>query len=109
MRSIPGYTPPDNVVDDYIASYAGSRFVDSINYVRSYPHDLQELATLLPTINTPVTILAARNDPYLPIQDAEQIQQAVPNGTLIILENFHNAWEEDPATYAEAIDASLSR
>lgn len=102
-RSIPGYTAPEFVIDDYINSYTGSRFVDSINYVRSYPEDLANLAPLLSTINTPVHILAAKNDPYLRLTDPEQLHRVLPNSRLTILHNSHNAWEEDPEAYAAAI------
>ncbi len=102
-RSIPGYTAPDFVIEDYIASYAGTRFVDSINYVRSYPSDLAELAPLLPAIQTPVAILAATHDSYLSTGDAEQLHRMIPHSTLTVLDNSHNAWEESPKRYAAAI------
>jgi pimeloyl-ACP methyl ester carboxylesterase len=37
VKSIPGYDAPDEVVEDYVKSYSGTRFVESIEFVRSYP------------------------------------------------------------------------
>ncbi|WP_394768681.1 alpha/beta fold hydrolase [Lacisediminihabitans sp.] len=105
VKSIPGYTAPDFVVQDYIDSYAGSRFAESIAYVQRYPADLDELADLLPTIQTPVGILAARNDPFLKLDDPEYLNAVLPHSTLTVLDNTHNAWEESPEVYAGAIIA----
>lgn len=103
VRSIPGYEVPDYVVADYVASYTGTRFVDSIAYVRSYPTDLADLAVLLPSIQTPVHIIASRNDPLLELADPEALQEALPNSRLSIVDNFHNAWEESPVEYASLV------
>jgi pimeloyl-ACP methyl ester carboxylesterase len=108
VKSIPGYTPPEFVVDDYVASYSGTRFVESIEYVRAYPTDLAELAGLLPDIQTPVCILAARNDPFLKLADPEKLAEVLPHSQLTVMENSHNAWEESPESYAAAITAWVS-
>lgn len=101
VRSIPGYTATDEVVDDYVASHAGTRFAASIEFVRSYPAQLEELASLLPTITTPVHIFAANADPFTPVSDHDELQKALPHAKLTVLSNGHNAWEESPETYAE--------
>ena len=49
----PGGPPPADVRDDYLASYAGDRFVESARYVRTYPTELPKLAEQLATIKTP--------------------------------------------------------
>jgi pimeloyl-ACP methyl ester carboxylesterase len=99
-RSIPGYAAPDEVVEDYVASYSGTRFVDSIEFVRSYPAQLQELRALLPTLNTPVHVLAAHDDPYTPLRDHEELAERLPHAKLTVLPNGHNAWEESSWDYA---------
>src|SRR5262249_25978367 len=53
---------PDHIRADYLASYDGDRFVESMRYVRRYPKELPELAELLPQISTPVTIINGRTD-----------------------------------------------
>jgi pimeloyl-ACP methyl ester carboxylesterase len=103
VRGIPGYDVPDYVVDDYVASYAGTRFIESIAYVRTYPRELKELKSLLPDIRTPVHFLAATHDPYLSLEDPRAVAAALPHGRVTELENSHNAWEESPEAYAAAV------
>jgi pimeloyl-ACP methyl ester carboxylesterase len=103
VRGIPGYDVPDYVVDDYVASYAGTRFVDSIAYVRRYPQELRELASLLSGITPPVHFLAAKHDPFLALDDPYSVAGVLSHGRVTELDNSHNAWEEDPETYATAI------
>jgi pimeloyl-ACP methyl ester carboxylesterase len=105
VRGIPGYDAPDYVVDDYVASYAGRRFVESIAYVRRYPEELRELASLLPGIRTPVHFLAAKRDPFLSLEDPRAVAAAVQHGRVTELDNSHNAWEESPGIYAAAVAA----
>jgi pimeloyl-ACP methyl ester carboxylesterase len=102
-RSIPGYEPPADVIDDYVTSYAGSRFADSIAFVRSYREQLEQLAALLPAIETPVHVLAARDDPFTPLAEQQLLARILPNASLTILPNAHNAWEEAPDAFAGAI------
>jgi pimeloyl-ACP methyl ester carboxylesterase len=105
VRGIPGYEVPDYVVDDYVASYQGRRFVESIAYVRRYPEELQELKSLLSGIRTPVHFLAAKHDPFLSLEDPRTVAAAVQHGSVTELENSHNAWEESPEHYAAAVAA----
>jgi pimeloyl-ACP methyl ester carboxylesterase len=102
-RSIPGYVAPAEVIDDYVTSYAGGRFADSIAFVRSYPKQLEQLASLLPAIETPVHVLAARDDPFTPLAEQQLLARTLPNGSLTVLPNGHNAWEEAPDAFASAV------
>lgn len=104
-RGIPGYDIPDYVVDDYVASYAGTRFIESIAYVRRYPQELKELVSLLSAIQTPVHFVAAKHDPYLALEDSRSVAAALPHARVTELDNSHNAWEESPETYAAAVAA----
>jgi pimeloyl-ACP methyl ester carboxylesterase len=93
----------DEVRADYVASYAGDRFVESMRYVRSYPDELPALAELLPTITTPVTIINGRHDRVVPIANAEFLDERLPNSRLKIIDAGHFVWEEAPAEYASII------
>ena len=53
LDTIHGYALPPEIREDYLASYDGDRFVESMRYVRSYPDELPELAERLPEIETP--------------------------------------------------------
>jgi pimeloyl-ACP methyl ester carboxylesterase len=94
---------PDEIRQDYIRSYEGDRFVDSMAYVRRYPQELPELADLLPGLTTPVTIVNGRWDPVVPLANAEFLHQRLPNSRLEIIDAAHFVWEEEPAAYAAAI------
>jgi pimeloyl-ACP methyl ester carboxylesterase len=98
--SIRGYAVPAFVLDDYLASYAGTRYIESVPYVRSYPADLAALAPQLPGLRTPVQIIVGRDDPYGLADDAEVLNRELPDSRLDVLDTGHCAWEEDPVRYA---------
>ena len=98
--AIQGYDMPGFVLDDYLASYAGTRYIESVPYVRNYPTDLAALAPLLPELRTPVQIIVGRDDPYGLADDAEALNRELPNSRLDVLNTGHCAWEEDPGRYA---------
>jgi pimeloyl-ACP methyl ester carboxylesterase len=106
--SIQNYDVPDVVRDDYLASYAGRRFAESIAYVRNYPADLEALSPLLATLGTPVQIIVGRDDPYALAEDAEILHSRLPHSRLDILETGHCAWEEAPGQYAAIVSDWVS-
>jgi pimeloyl-ACP methyl ester carboxylesterase len=99
---------PDEIRNDYRASYDGDRFVESMRYVRSYPKELPELAELLPQITTPVTIINGRHDRVVPVANAEFLDERLPNSRLRIIDAGHFVWEEAPAEYASTIVDSIT-
>ena len=48
LADIERYALPDSVREDYLSSYQGDRFVESMRYVRTYPAELPALRDLLP-------------------------------------------------------------
>jgi pimeloyl-ACP methyl ester carboxylesterase len=94
---------PDQIRDDYRASYAGDRYVESMRYVRRYPEELPVLERLLPRISTPVTIINGGHDPVVPVANAEFLDARLPNSRMVIIDAGHFVWEEQPAQYAAAI------
>jgi pimeloyl-ACP methyl ester carboxylesterase len=100
---------PDDVRADYLDCYDGDRFVESMRYVRRYPEELPELAELLPRIATPVTIVNGRNDPVVPLANAEFLDARLPNSRVVVIEGGHFIWEEAPAEYASAIVDAITR
>jgi pimeloyl-ACP methyl ester carboxylesterase len=99
---------PDEIRADYLASYHGDRFAESMRYVRTYPEELPVLAELLPHITTSVTLINGRHDPVVPVANAEFLDERLPNSRLIIIDAGHFVWEEAPAEYASAILASIT-
>jgi pimeloyl-ACP methyl ester carboxylesterase len=99
---------PDQIRADYLDSYDGDRFVESMRYVRRYPEELPELAELLPQITTPVTIINGRHDRVVPLANAEFLDERLPNSRLAIIDAGHFVWEEAPAEYASIVLDSLT-
>jgi len=93
----------DEARADYLASYEGDRFVESMRYARRYPEELPQLAELLPTITTPVTIINGRSDRVVPLSNAEFLADRLPNSRLVVIDAGHFVWEEAPSEYADAV------
>src|SRR3954470_3001783 len=101
LEGIERHTLPDAVREDYLASYAGDRFVESMAYVRSYPADLPVLAARLGDIRTPVQIIAGRHDPLVPPSNAEFLHARLAHSKLDIVETGHHTWEDGADDYLE--------
>jgi pimeloyl-ACP methyl ester carboxylesterase len=99
---------PDDIRADYLDCYDGDRFVESMRYVRRYPQELPELAELLPQIATPVTIINGRNDPVVPVANAEFLDERLPNSRVVLIDAGHFVWEEAPAEYASIVLESIT-
>src|SRR5262245_17464638 len=54
MANLERYRPTEAARQDYLSSYEGERFAESMRYVRAYPEQLPLLGKLLPNIETPV-------------------------------------------------------
>jgi pimeloyl-ACP methyl ester carboxylesterase len=103
LDTIETYTVPPEIREDYLESYAGDRFVESMRYVRSYPDELPRLARLLPEIDTPVLIIAGRRDRAVPVANAEFLDERVPRRRLTVLDTGHFVWEEAADQYASLV------
>lgn len=85
---------------DYLASFEGERFAESMRYVRSYPEQLPLLRDLLPTIEAPVQIIAGARDPIVPPVNAEFLHVRLPRSKLDLIDALHFIWEDAADTYA---------
>jgi pimeloyl-ACP methyl ester carboxylesterase len=103
LETIEGYRPPPEVREDYLESYEGDRFVESMRYARAYPKELPQLAERLPGISVPVLIIAGRRDRVVPLSNAEFLDERLPNGKLVVVEAGHFVWEERADEYASLI------
>ena len=101
LDGIERHTLPDAVREDYLASYAGDRFVRSAVYVRSYPTDLPVLAEHLGGITTAVQLIAGRHDPLVPPSNAEFLHARLPHSKLDILDTGHFTWEDGAEDYLD--------
>jgi pimeloyl-ACP methyl ester carboxylesterase len=94
---------PDDIRGDYLASYEGDRFVESMRYVRRYPEELPVLAGLLPDLQIPVTTVAGRHDRVVPLANATYVADRTPHARTVVLDAGHFVWEEVPDEYAAAV------
>jgi pimeloyl-ACP methyl ester carboxylesterase len=104
LDTIQGYRLPDVVREDYLSAYEGDRFVESMRYARSYHTDLPVLGERLSGIETPVQIIAGRNDEAVPPVNAEYLHERLPHSKLDFLEAGHFVWEEDAEGYGALIE-----
>ena len=97
------YTLPESVRNDYLASYQGTRFAESLRYLRTYPAELPVLAGLLPQIDTPVQIIAGAGDTAVPPANASFLHERLPHSQLDVVDAGHFTWEDAPAEYAALV------
>jgi pimeloyl-ACP methyl ester carboxylesterase len=97
------YKLSDAARDDYLSSYAGERFAESMRYVRTYPEQLPLLGKLLPEIDTPVLIINGARDPVVPPVNAQYLHERLPNSRLHILDAKHFIWEDAAEQYAALV------
>jgi pimeloyl-ACP methyl ester carboxylesterase len=97
------YALPDFVREDYLSSYEGDRFVESMRYVRTYPAELPVLRDLLPEILTPAQIIAGARDPAVPPVNAEFLHERLANSKLDVVDAGHFTWEDAADEYATLV------
>jgi pimeloyl-ACP methyl ester carboxylesterase len=101
IENMKQYKLPDFALRDYLASYAGPRFFESMAFVRDYPQSLPRLAKRLPEIEVPCQITVGRNDPFVPVSNAKGLQKALPKNKLDVLNCGHFVWEDAASEYGK--------
>jgi pimeloyl-ACP methyl ester carboxylesterase len=97
------YSLPESVRNDYLASYQGNRFAESVRYLRSYPAELPVLAGLLPQVDTPVQIIAGVRDTAVPPVNARFLHERLPHSRLDVIDAGHFTWEDATDEYAALV------
>ena len=93
------YSVPEVVLDDYLASYQGARFAESVRYVRDYRTSLPLLATRLADVAVPCQITVGAADPFVPPSNAAGLHRGIRRSKLDILDVGHFVWEDAAAEY----------
>jgi pimeloyl-ACP methyl ester carboxylesterase len=57
----------------------------------------------LPEIETPVLIIAGKNDPTVPAGNVQVLAERLPHYDYVLLSAGHRAWEEAASEYGEQI------
>jgi pimeloyl-ACP methyl ester carboxylesterase len=109
LDTVAGHAFPTAIREDYLASYADDRFVESMAYVRRYPDDLPRLAERLPDIDTPVLIFAGTRDRVVPLANAEFLAVRLPQSRLVTVDAGHFVWEEAAGEFAALVANWVNR
>jgi pimeloyl-ACP methyl ester carboxylesterase len=105
LSNLERYQLPDDVREDYLSAYDGTRFVEAAAYVRTYPEELQILGEMLPGIETPVQIIGGLWDWAVPPSNHRYLNQKLPNSKLDLLDAAHFPWEDRPDEYADLVSS----
>jgi pimeloyl-ACP methyl ester carboxylesterase len=103
MGTLERYRLSETAREDYLGSYAGDRFAESMRYVQAYPQELPILRDLLPTIETPVQIINGTRDRVVPPANAEFLHHRLPKSKLDLIDSGHFIWEDAADQYAHLI------
>jgi pimeloyl-ACP methyl ester carboxylesterase len=101
IENMTKYKLPDFALQDYLASYAGARFWDAVDFIRAYPQSLPRLARRLAEITTPCQITVGRHDPFVPVSNAEGLHRGLSKSNLNVLDCGHFVWEDAASEYAK--------
>jgi pimeloyl-ACP methyl ester carboxylesterase len=99
LENMTHYKLPKFALQDYLASYAGPRFFEAMEFVRDYRQSLPRLAKRLSEVTVPCQITVGNNDPFVPVSNAKGLQKGLPKNTLNVLECGHFVWEDKAAEY----------
>jgi pimeloyl-ACP methyl ester carboxylesterase len=100
VGAVKNYVVPQQLKDDFVASYAGERLWDSMALVRQYPVDLLVLKPLLATMQTPVQIIVGADDPYGLAKDGAALHAQIKGSAYKTLPGGHSIWMEQASEYA---------
>lgn len=97
------YKLPEHVREDFLSSYEGDRFVESLRFLRSYTTDLPTLGTLLPTIKTPVQVITGDHDPGVLPVNGDYLHDRLPHNKYDKVDAGHFPWADIADEYANLI------
>src|ERR1700719_2929558 len=97
------YKLPDHVREDFLSSYEGDRFVESIRFLSAYKTELPKLSKLLPTIETPVQIITGDHDPGVLPVNGDYLHERLPHNKFDKVNAGHFAWADVADEYADLI------
>jgi pimeloyl-ACP methyl ester carboxylesterase len=105
LQMLECYAPSETAREDYLTSYDGDRYAESIRYVQSYPTELKLLRDVLLNIQTPVQIIAGKRDNVVPPVNAEYLHERLPHSELHLIDSGHFVWEDAADEYASLATA----
>ena len=103
LASVERYKLPDHVREDFLSSYEGDRFVESLRFLRAYTTDLPKLGKLLPMIKTPVQIITGDHDPAVLPVNGDYLHERLPHNKFDKVNAGHFPWADVADEYADLI------
>lgn len=97
------YKLPEHVREDFLSSYEGDRFAESLRFLRAYTTDLPKLGTLLSTIKTPVQIITGDHDPGVLPVNGDYLHERLPHNKYHKVNAGHFPWADVADEYANLI------
>jgi pimeloyl-ACP methyl ester carboxylesterase len=97
------YKLPEHVREDFLSSYEGDRFAESLRFLRAYTTELPKLATLLATIKTPVQIITGDHDPGVLPVNGDYLHDRLPHNKYDKVNAGHFPWADIAEEYANLI------
>ena len=74
---------PDFALQDYLASYHGKRFFESVGFVRDYPESaLRKSPSAYRRLQCHAKLRSANMIPYVPVSNAELLHKGLPKSKL---------------------------
>jgi pimeloyl-ACP methyl ester carboxylesterase len=89
--------------EDFLSSYEGDRFAESLRFLRSYTTDLPKLGKLLSTIETPVQIITGDHDPGVLPVNGDYLHERLPCNKYDKVNAGHFPWADVADEYAALI------
>jgi pimeloyl-ACP methyl ester carboxylesterase len=105
LRTLERYKVTHAAREDYLASFDGDRFAESIRYVQSYPTELEALRAVLRQVQIPVQIIAGGRDPVVPAVNAQYLHDRLLHSELHLVDAAHFIWEDAADEYAALVNA----
>lgn len=90
---------PDEVLEDYRLSSAGTRFEHATNFVRAYKTDLPRLEPLLNAIEIPTLVISSDQDVMVPPSNGEFLISRIKHSRHEVFSGGHLIWEDAASTY----------
>src|SRR5258705_1976933 len=94
---------PQAIIDDFRQASAEQRFEDATQYIRAYKEDLPLLEQRLGQIQTPVLVIAGKDDPIVPPANNQLLADRLLRNRLSLLDAGHRVWEEATENYSSQI------
>jgi pimeloyl-ACP methyl ester carboxylesterase len=108
VESVAPASAEPEVHEDYVSAYDLGRFAESARFVRHYPEQNPVLHDLLPTITTPVLVVAGKVDDLVPWSNNQYLANNLSHAEAHPIVAGHFAWEQAADEYGRLVEDWIS-